>query len=209
MNEIRITPMVLAAIATTVVTVAAAGGYWVAATAGEAKAAQMPASATANRAPLYYQDPTGKPDYSPVPKKTADGRDFVPVYEETATAPAASAPQGKGRILYYRNPMGLPDTSPVPKKDSMGMAYIPVYENEAPSASGIVQVSPGRLQMLGVTTAPVEIRPDLTQTVRATAIVQADESRLADVTTKFDGVIEEMFVSTTGAQVRTGQPLAR
>lgn len=29
--------------------------------------------------PLYYQNPDGKPDYSPTPKKTADGRAYKPV----------------------------------------------------------------------------------------------------------------------------------
>src|SRR3954452_24561486 len=116
-----------------------------------------------DKTPLYYQDPDGKPDYSPTPKKTADGRDYLPVYED-ASAPAAPPPPtkpaasgtGKGPILYYRNPMGLPDTSPVPKKDSMGMDYIPVYESE--NEPGIVTVAPGKLQLLGVRTAPVERR---------------------------------------------------
>src|SRR5262245_29733161 len=90
-------------------------------------------AAAADRTPLYYQDPGGKPDYSPVPKKDPAGRDYVPVYEDTgaSSAPAPSAPPapsgGERKILYYRNPMGLPDTSPVPRKDSMGMDYIPVY----------------------------------------------------------------------------------
>src|SRR5580700_6497560 len=72
-----------------------------------------PAAAQAAKTPLYYQDPDGKPDYSPVPKKTPDGRDYVAVHEEPeaqATAPVTPKPVGKGRILYYRNPMGLPDT---------------------------------------------------------------------------------------------------
>src|SRR5436309_13235357 len=86
-------------------------------------------AAAAERTPLYYQDPSGKPDYSPIPKKDAEGRDYVPVYDEQGAAPAstpaspapAAAPGGERKILYYRNPMGLPDTSPVPKKDSMAM----------------------------------------------------------------------------------------
>src|SRR5689334_8560480 len=93
-------------------------------------------AAAAERSPLYYQDPTGKPDYSPMPKKDAEGRDYVPVYDERGTAPPsppapAAAPSGDRKILYYRNPMGLPDTSPAPKKDSMGMDYIPVYADES------------------------------------------------------------------------------
>lgn len=219
MKEIRMRPAALGARAIAVAIAAAAGGYWVAASQNDVEppAAMFSTAAEAqpaDRAPLYYQDPDGKPFYSAVPKKTPDGRDYRPVYADgmtsTAASPAAAATvQGKGRILYYRNPMGLPDTSPVPKKDNMGMAYIPVYENEAPSNSGIVQVSPGRLQMLGVTTAPVEMRADLSGAVRATAVVQPDESKLAAVTTKFDGVVEKMFVSTTGAEVHAGQPLAQ
>src|SRR5437868_11106117 len=70
----------------------------------------------AERQPLYYQDPAGKPDYSPVPKKDAAGRDYVPVYEDSgdagANAPSPAGPEapaptgGERRILYYRNPMG-------------------------------------------------------------------------------------------------------
>src|SRR5215813_1156258 len=119
----------------------------------------MPAGASngvraEERQPLYYQDPSGKSDYSPAPKKDAQGRDYVPVYEDTGASPAtapAPPPAGKHKILYYRNPMGLPDTSPVPKKDSMGMDYIPVYADEGGAAvSGTVAISPERIQMLGV-----------------------------------------------------------
>ena len=173
---------------------------------------RVPATASAG-APLYYQDPDGKPDYSPTPKKTADGRDYVPIHEDTSPAVAPSPPTkpapsgtGKGRILYYRNPMGLPDTSPVPKKDSMGMDYIPVYESEA--EPGVVTVAPGKLQLLGVRTAPVERRPVPARTVRATATVTFDERRLAVVTTKVAGWVEKLDVAATGDAVRRGQPLA-
>ncbi|MBI1331208.1 MAG: efflux RND transporter periplasmic adaptor subunit [Alphaproteobacteria bacterium] len=193
-----------------------AAGYWLHADspptpAALANAAPMAASPAPDRKPLYYQDPAGKPDYSPVPKKTADGRDFKPVYGDDApaavTASMSPKPASKGKILYYRNPMGLPDTSPAPKKDSMGMDYVPVYEGE--DETGIVTVSPARLQMLGVRTASVERRASLAHPIRATGIVQADESKLSLVTTKFDVVVEKLFVSTTGAAVRAGQPLAR
>lgn len=74
---------------------------------------------------LYYKNPMGEPDTSPVPKKDSMGMDYIPVYESEA-----QAPEGNGRVLFYKNPMGESDTSPVPKKDSMGMDYIPVYESE-------------------------------------------------------------------------------
>jgi Cu(I)/Ag(I) efflux system membrane fusion protein len=186
-------------------------GYWLRPMPQIAEAQRVtPISApVAPRTPLYYQDPDGKPDYSPTPKKTADGRNFKPVYDDAGTPAAASSPKpaGKGKILYYRNPMGLPDTSPAPKKDSMGMDYIPVYEGE--DEAGVVTVSPARLQVLGVRTAPVESRPALSHSIRATGTVQPAENSLSIVNTKFDGFVEKLFVSTTGTVVRAGQPLAQ
>src|ERR1700724_542309 len=142
-------------------------------------------AAAAERTPLYYQDPSGKPGYSPTPKKDAEGRDYVPVYDEPGAtlarppaSPAPAAPGGDRKILYYRNPMGLPDTSPVPKKDSMGMDYIPVYADEGGSAvPGTVTISPERIQMLGVRTEPAAGR-SMAHTVRAIGTVAADERRI-------------------------------
>jgi Cu(I)/Ag(I) efflux system membrane fusion protein len=163
-----------------------------------------------DKAPLYYQHPDGKPDYSPAPKNTPDGRDYVPVYEDKTESPAAASPPpksaGQGRVLYYRNPMGLPDTSPVPKKDSMGMDYIPVYEGEA--EPGVVTIAPGRLQLLGVRTAPVEKRAAVARTVRATGTLAFDERRLAVVTTKVEGWLEQLDVAASGEAVKKGQVLA-
>jgi len=121
----------------------------------------------------------------------------------------ASPPPGPRKILYYKNPMGLPDTSPMPKKDSMGMDYIPVYAEAGGNEPGVISVSPTRVQMLGVRTAAAELRDAVTRTIRATGTIQADESKLTSVTTKFDGVVNKLFVSTTGAPVQKGEPLAQ
>src|SRR4051812_23462631 len=103
---------------------AGGGGYWLGqkgsglpqapSIAAVSEAGAQPAS-QGRPQPLYYQDPDGKPDYSPMPKKSGDGRDYVAVYDDAAPSPAAAPPAnsasaaGKGRALYYRNPMGLPD----------------------------------------------------------------------------------------------------
>jgi len=196
------------------VIIGAGAGYWFRPSSPGMQPTAMslpvaPQTPPAARTSIYYQDPDGKPDYSLTPEKTADGRDFKPVYAnaEPTAPPASTAPLVKGKILYYRNPMGLPDTSPVPKNDSMGMDYIPVHEGE--DESGVVTVSPARLQMLGVRTIPVETRTALARNIRATGSVQPAENSLAIVNTKFDGFVEKLFVSTTGAQVRAGQPLAQ
>jgi membrane fusion protein, copper/silver efflux system len=178
-------------------------------------AVMMGIAAAAERTPLYYQDPSGAPDYSPTPKKDAGGRDYVPVYDEPGVSPAstpaapapAAAPGGERKILYYRNPMGLPDTSPVPKKDSMGMDYIPVYADEGSgTVPGTVKISPERIQMLGVRTEAASLR-SIAHTVRAVGSVAADERRIDVVNPKFEGWIEKLRVNTTGQTVRRGEAL--
>ena len=209
MQTARIRILALAFGGCALVILGGAAGYWLRfPPAAKQEQASVAAPTPVARTPIYYQDPDGKPEYSPTPKKTADGRDFKPVYEDAgpAASVASSAPMQK-KIIYYRNPMGLPDTSPVPKKDSMGMDYIPVHEGE--DESGVVTVSPARLQMLGVRTVPVEMRGMPGRSIRATGNVQPAENSLAIVNTKFDGFVEKLFVSTTGTQVRIGQPLAQ
>ncbi len=180
--------------------------------------APVAAWAADTRTPLYWQDPDGKPEFSSGPKKTPDGRDYVPVYEDQSakTAPAAppaaqpaKAGQKRGPILFYRNPMVPTDTSPVPRKDNMGMDYIPVYANEAAGAArGIVTVAPGRLQMLGVRTAPVERRAAPVGTVRASGTLAFNERTLAVATARTEGWVKALHVASAGETVRKGEVLA-
>jgi Cu(I)/Ag(I) efflux system membrane fusion protein len=171
------------------------------------------------RRPLFYQDPDGKPFYASGPKRTSDGRDYKPIFDDAipqpampvaAAAPAPAKPPGDHRILYYRNPMGLPDTSPKPKNDSMGMAYIPVYADEGSQDDppGTVRITPGRLQTLGVRTEAAEMRPATGRTIRAIGTLQFDERRLATVTTRVPGWIEHLAVAANGDPVKRGQVLA-
>src|SRR6185437_10956443 len=76
-----------------------------------ARAVAVVTTATAAEpgAPIYYQDPDGKPDYSPTPKKTADGRDYIAVRADADSrsdknpAPAAMSRAADRKIKYYRN----------------------------------------------------------------------------------------------------------
>jgi Cu(I)/Ag(I) efflux system membrane fusion protein len=172
----------------------------------------QPSEAPSGQA-VYYRDPDGRPFYSLGPKRTADGREFLPVrasedvgFEERLAATVSPAPPGERRILYYRNPMGLPDTSKVPKKDSMGMDYIPVYEGETDGAT--VTISPVKLQRTGVRSEPVQRRV-LSLPVRAPGIVEEDERRIAVVTVRSEAFVEKVEDVTTGDHVRKGQPLLR
>jgi membrane fusion protein, copper/silver efflux system len=199
------------------VTAGAAGGYWYARLpAGVPTSAVRPETmaAAAERKVLYYRDPSGAPYWSTEPKKDAQGRDYLPVYEdeEISFEPRAKTPPatagGSRKILYYRNPMGLPDTSPVPKKDWMGMDYIPVYEGEQQDDDKTVKVSLDKVQRSGVRTEKVDARL-VVRPVRAVGTVMHDESRLTVVTMRSDGFIEDLFVSRTGQHVHAGEPLFR
>lgn len=163
------------------------------------------------RAVLYWKHPDGKADFSPSPRKTDNGRDYVPVYDneeatfKEAKPEQAAAKQGR-RILYYRNPMGLPDTSPVPKKDWMGMDYIAVYEGEQDGST--VRVSLDRVQRSGVRTETAEMRR-LARPVHASAIAKPDERTLRTITLRADGFIEKLYANETGKHVQAGEPLFR
>ncbi len=171
-----------------------------------------PASAQTNDVPVYYQDPDGKPLYSPTPMKTPDGRDYVAVPANadahSADMPAAersSAAVAARKIKYYRNPMGLPDTSPAPKKDSMGMDYIPVYEGED-SDDGSVKLSPGKIQRTGVKSEPAASRVIHTM-IRAPGTIQLDERRISVISMRAESWVQKVADVTTGTRVSKGQPL--
>src|ERR1700730_10937763 len=203
--------------ATVAALIAAAGGGFVAGRARHlaAEPSDMamvtPAAAQASGAPIYYQDPDGKPLYSLTPMKTRDGREYrgVPpsadISFEEASAPEA-APTDR-EIKYYRNPMGLPDTSPTPKKDSMGMDYIPVYEGED-TDDGSIKLSPGKIQRTGFKSEPASQRIIRTA-IRAPGTIQLDERRASIVSFRFEGFIEKVENVTTGEHVHKGQALMR
>jgi membrane fusion protein, copper/silver efflux system len=192
----------------------AAGGAWYmrSPVTGPVTVAAAQGAAT-ERTILYYRDPSGAPLWSATPKKDAQGRDYIPVYDDEEVSfeprPAKSkAAAGARKILYYRNPMGLPDTSPVPKKDSMGMDYIPVYEGEDGDDGTTVKVSLDKVQRSGVRTEKVETRT-IVRPVRGVGTVKYDERRLFVVAMRADGYVEDLFVNATGQSVRTGEPLFR
>lgn len=182
---------------------------------GPATGAEPP-SAKPSTSPkvLYWQHPNSAADFSPAPKKTPDGRDYVPVYDDQApdfkeaAAAKQKAERNQGRkLLYYRNPMGLPDTSSVPKKDWMGMDYIPVYEGEDEAGTS-VKISLDRVQRSGVRTEKAEMRV-IERHVRAPGIAKPDERTLRVVSLRSDGFVEKLYVNETGRHVKAGEPLFR
>jgi Cu(I)/Ag(I) efflux system membrane fusion protein len=69
-----------------------------------------------------------------------------------------------------------------------------------------VHLSAEQAHAIGVTFTVVERGP-LARMVRTVGQVVAAEPGLADITTKIDGFVEELYVDATGVTVRRGQPL--
>jgi Cu(I)/Ag(I) efflux system membrane fusion protein len=69
-----------------------------------------------------------------------------------------------------------------------------------------VHLTEAQEQALGVVYTVVGTR-SLKRTIRTVGRVVAAEDKVADVTLKIDGFVEDLYVSTTGEAVRRGQPL--
>jgi multidrug efflux pump subunit AcrA (membrane-fusion protein) len=123
-----------------------------------------------------------------------------------SVAPSAIAAQSPGerKVKYYKSTMMLGEISQTPRKDSMGMDMVPVYEGE--EETNVITVNPATVQKMGVRTAAVTKAP-LRRVIRTVGVIDYNETALADVTTKFRGWIEKLYVDSTGKQVRKGEPL--
>ena len=118
-----------------------------------------------------------------------------------------AASSGARRIQYYKSTMMPGETSPTPAKDSMGMDMAPVYENEAAAAdSSAIAIDPVTIQNMNIRTAQV-VRGPLRRTIHTVGSIDYNETALADVTTKFKGWVEKLYVDATGQLVHRGEPL--
>jgi RND family efflux transporter MFP subunit len=119
----------------------------------------------------------------------------------------ADTPAAERKIKYYKSTMMPGETRPTPGKDSMGMDMVPVYEDEAnAAASSTIAIDPVTIQNMGIRTATVTRGP-LRRVIRTVGTIQYDETALADVTTKFKGWVEKLYVNATGQLVMQGDPL--
>jgi Cu(I)/Ag(I) efflux system membrane fusion protein len=91
-----------------------------------------------------------------------------------------------------------------------GMKLTPIRKQDASAsaaeASSIIAIDPSTIQTMGIRTAEVTRGP-LRRVIRTVANVDYDETALADVTTKYKGWIEKLYVDATGALVNPGDPL--
>jgi RND family efflux transporter MFP subunit len=114
-----------------------------------------------------------------------------------------------GLWLHYRVPKAIADSKTEKAnstaEDSMANSMAtPPASAEAPLVP--VQISPQRLQSLGVKTGTVE-RKSVADEILTTGNVAVDETRLAYVQVRFSGYIQKVFADATYQYVRKGQPL--
>jgi Cu(I)/Ag(I) efflux system membrane fusion protein len=95
----------------------------------------------------------------------------------------------------------------VPKGEAK--APLPEAQPAGASVPGLmpIDLSPERVQLIGVRTEPVTRRP-VAGGLRTVGVVQASERRLAQITARFGGWVEELLVAETGQKVKRGQVLA-
>ena len=102
------------------------------------------------------------------------------------------------------------ETDPVVARGPAAAAHEPVVatdndESAGPSLSP-VQLSPQRLQSIGVKTATVELR-QINDQLRLPGNVDINEQQVSYVQTRFPGWIQRVFANATYQYVRKGQPL--
>src|SRR5262245_40296812 len=83
---------------------------------------------------------------------------------------------------------------------------MPMSEDGTTATQATIRLSPEQRQMIGITYGAVERTP-MKKTIRALARIDFDERRLADVTFKVSGWVQDLFVDYTGKTVRKGEPL--
>jgi RND family efflux transporter MFP subunit len=112
---------------------------------------------------------------------------------------------GERKVKYYQSTMHPGEISQEPAKDSMGMDMVPVYEDEA-AIEAAISIDPVTIQNMAIRTAVLTNGP-LRRVIRTVAAIEYAEPDLADVTTKYKGWVEKLYVDAVGAQVGRGDPL--
>jgi len=128
-----------------------------------------------------------------------------PSHEKQEEKADSEGEKKERKILYWRAPMNPTEIYDRPGKSRMGMDLVPVYEDETASGAE-VKIDPVMQQSMGVRTAVVE-KGDLIRTIRTYGHVTYDETLTAEISPKFSGWIEKLYVDFTGQIVKKEDPL--
>lgn len=121
-------------------------------------------------------------------------------------ANAAAPATGERKVKFYKSSMNPGEVSPKPGKDSMGMDLVPVYEDASTAAENTIQIDAVTIQRMNLKTDVVGRGP-VRREFRTVGTVAFNESGLRDITTKYEGWLEKVFVDATWSTVKAGDPL--
>ena len=126
-------------------------------------------------------------------------------------SPPAAAPAPVGPQVEWFCPMDPQVVRDAPDKCPIcGMPLSRRQKGErAPLPAGVlarVELSPRRVELVGLTTAEVARRP-LVFALDAVGTIEVDERRLARIAARVQGRVDRLFVDFTGTEVQAGQPL--
>lgn len=129
------------------------------------------------------------------------GMKLTPKRDEDAPEEAS----GERTIVYWRAPNDPEEIYDGPGKSKSGGELIPVYEDEL--IAGVeIRIDPVTQQNMGLRTAIVETGP-LAYTIRTYGHLTYDETRTYQISPKFSGWFEKLYVDFTGRIVKKGEPL--
>jgi Cu(I)/Ag(I) efflux system membrane fusion protein len=92
------------------------------------------------------------------------------------------------------------DLVPIQADDS------PVSSDGAPAGRVTIRITPEKQQLIGLRTEKAA-KQELATTLRAAAVLEHDERRLARIAPRFSGFIRTLHVNTSGQSVSEGEPL--
>jgi len=119
-------------------------------------------------------------------------------------AVAVIAAMALAALFYWRKSQTAPVPAAIEANSNLPAAPMNTPSPEAQLAS--IQLSPERMQMIGVKLAKTEIL-NVTDEVRATGSVEINERQVAYVQARVQGWIRQVFADATYQYIRKGQPL--
>jgi len=165
-------------------------------------------SGTQERKILYWRDPMIPGDRSDHPGISPMGMQRVPVYDSTSAESAAASSES----FYYTCPMhptvhkDTPGSCPICGMTLVKKSIQNVNQNEQVPAVSQVSLSSSKQILANVSTTHA-VRRSFIRTIHAAGIVNYAEPNLRHLSARFPGRVEKLYVSFTGENVHTGDPV--
>jgi RND family efflux transporter MFP subunit len=93
-----------------------------------------------------------------------------------------------------------------PVRKQAGAGATATNTSAAAAGSSAITIDPVTMQNMGLRTGAVTRGP-VRRVVRTVGVIDFDETALAEVSTKFRGWVEKLYVDATGKQMHRGEPL--